>query len=399
MKKTLLAFAFLCAAGAMAIEGWRVSPYEVAIWERLSRGEKKSCAVSPIGFGAAVCVMGEAGNVEMRAAMAERLNLLTDFSQAYARILARYAQLSVSNQTFIAMAPSLWSEAPRVFDRDYLHTLRSGFGAEAGVLVDVDALNEWTLSVTDGRAKDMMRSVPQGSELELCNAFAFEGAWPVQFTCNYSHPEAFASADGVERNIPYLTGEAPVLRFAHGKFDAYIIPLAAVGLHFAAILPHEGLGTDDILAKALDYKTLDEIKASVRLGFGDRVTSGVAKIKIPVIDIVTKRNILPPMREYAVPERGFSGVGANRRLTGARMVTSILMNERGVSLTPGVAAQHQLDEIAKREQAKRQYYATGKKQEEREQQPRLDDIALERPFLFFVWDSVSNTMPVCGTYK
>ena len=87
MTKPLISaiFAAFLAVSAQAIEGWRISPFEATVWKTLAR-ESGPAASSPVAVASAVCMLGEAGNSEMRGAMAGKLKLMSDFAGTFEQI-------------------------------------------------------------------------------------------------------------------------------------------------------------------------------------------------------------------------------------------------------------------------------------------------------------------------
>lgn len=398
MKKLVFCgFAVALALSVRGVDSWRIEPFELDALNTAMEGTSGPAVTSPTALAAEICIMGMAGDTVLRAGMAENLKLMSTFDQAFASIRASYTALSASNQAVVAMAPSIWSAKPRAFQREFLHTIQDNFGAEAGVLVDPLALNAWTSTVTEGRIPEIIPQTPENAEITLVCGILAEAAWP--HAMESEGPGAFRGEDGAERPEEFFRGKIEAMQFKRPGMTAYILPLAAPKLKFIAILPDEGAPLAEMRRVLLDVKALEELKASYRIGFGRDVTVGEAALRFPKIDVTTRRDTLADLLRYGAPESGYQAFAARTpKLTHAVMASSVRIDGRGQTLTPGISAKMALDEAEAR---KKETPAARRRREEAEaaKPPPVFEIDLSRPFVFALWDVSSNTIPAIGEFK
>ena len=401
-----LAAAFAAvAASSFAIEGWRTSVYEIGAWNKVAT-DSRTHVFSPVAFASLACLLGEGATTEVRADIAEALDLLNEFSASFATVRQAYERASESNSVSIAMAPSVWTRHPRSIDCKYVHILQNEFGAEAGVMDGIRSLNIWTETRTNGRIKDMVTRLPRSGDFIAVCGISFDGAWQNAFKDGEAD-KPFKLPDGTVSQVKSLCGDQPMLRLSYPRFDLAVVPLAGDEMQLMLFLPKEGEDMGAVRREALTSVAFDEVKASVRqLLHAEDGERGTSELTIPMIDLTSEFDVLPLFTDYKVPHTGFASLGQENRIGLAKLKVAVRLGASGVSLTPGRAEAEEEARLEAYERAKQlgaKTAAMHKKalEDAMKESPwaaRLKPFTCDRPFFFMLWNPRSDTTVACGEF-
>ena len=398
MKRLLAAvpLAALLPLAAPAIEGWRVSTFEIEAWRALAPVSGDTAVCSPVGLAAAVCSLGEAGNAELRAGMAERLRLMSEFSAAFANIHTAYEALGVSNRAVAVVAPSVWTAHTRSMDKDYVALLQNSYNGTAGVLVDTLSINAWTATMTDGLVPEMMASLPLNPDIHVCCAAACEAAWRRPFKVVEDKTLKFRpEGGGSARSAVFRRGdEDDVVRLDYENYSVAAVPLAADNLMLILVKPAEGRTLADLQDKYFTDDALDLVKTAINSNYGEGLSKGRCTVTIPELSINSSADILKRIKALGAPSSGYTALGPEHKLTGATLKTALRLRGAHASLTPGESA---VDELVRRAAEDAKERRRAKKGED--YPPDIAPFTCDTPFMFAIWERRSDTLVVCGHYR
>jgi len=400
MRKSKTLVAAVCATFAVhaAVE-WRPSALEISSWNVvMPKSETSRDAVfSPVGFGMTMAILGEGIGGSARADMAESLGLISDFSVPFAQVLKSYTAANVSNRVSVTMGTSLWSPKKRALSADYVLTIQRNFDAEAGLLRDILPINVWTEAKTEGRIIDVVKEMPKKVETLLVNAVAFEGAWKKPFDDEKGRKVDFTRPDGTKTKIRLMRTVCPLVRVERERYVAAKAEFAARGMSFVAVLPSEGVSLAELREKDLTSDGVDELKALLRERSGEGVTYARSQFALPPFTIRSDWRLDAALRAAKVPRTGFDRMGEGVfTVDDVRQAAYISISGKGYSLTPGMepepptpSARKGRGELARAEDDDDDSAMGG---------AAGAPFVCNRPFVFFVWDVLTDTLVLAGQY-
>jgi len=384
----------LYAPAMLWAAAWRPSDFEIKGWNAIvSSDTSRDSVFSPIGLAMSVAMLGEGTGGLHRANIAESFGLLSDFGNAFQYVFQAYDAASASNAVSITIAPSLWTRQPNKLDIDYRRSLQRNFEAETGNLSHILPINAWTEAKTDGRIPEIITELPPHTDVLLLNAIAFEGAWDKAFDPEQTIQEDFRREDGSVVRIPFMHDERMVARITCDDYLAFRLPFAAQGISMLYLMPPEGGKIDAFRARWGKDLSIDEMKSTFRVSSVTDVSVLPLKIAVPKMEIRSRWDLRPVISSFKVPVSGYARIGEDFKIDSIIQASYIKIVETGYSLTPGAKPPEDTQETVTRS-GRRVRVTT----EEEETPPAKESLALNRPFLFMVWDETTDTIILAGQF-
>ena len=234
-------------------------------------------------------------------------------------------------------------------------------------------INSFVEDHTDGMIKDILDKIPEEAVMYLVNALAFEAQWQEIYRENQVHENTFTTEDGREQDIELMYSEENwylendlatgfLKPYKGGKTDHYA---------FAALLPKEGVTVAE-LVEGLDGKQLQSFLANPQKVM---VNAAIPKFQVEfdteMGEILTAMGMSDAFDSSAAD---FSGLGTsddgNIYLSRVIHKTFISVAEKGTKAGAATVIEA-ADECAMEIEIKR--------------------VILDRPFLYMIVDTTSNT--------
>ena len=378
----------------LSAEAWRPSDFEIRGWSMaVAATDTCSNVFSPIGFAVSAAMLGEAAGDSQRMAIAEALGGINDFADTFSYVLESYAATSASNAVAISMAPSIWSRRIRSMDIGYRHRMMRTFGAVSGRLADPVPVNAWTEAKTDGRIPSVIQGIPADGDIMLLNAVAFEGAWKDGFDKKFTRTDDFRTDGGRIAPVLFMHGETTVTRIQNGEFTAISLPFAAEGVYALYMLPPPGMPIGNLRSEIGTRISIDEVKSLFRVGKGVDVDVVRLKIALPKMELRSSWNLLPLMSRLKFPTGGYAHLGEKWKIGGVFQSACIKVAETGYSLTPGAKP----PKLKKKDTSWR-HVRDGEEDEADLPPVAKEELVFNRPFVFLVWDSNTDTIILAGQF-
>ena len=112
----------------------------------------------------------------------------------------------------------------------------------------VNDINAWVSKETDKMIPKVLDYIDENAVLYLVNAVAFEAEWQEKYEDNDIHEgRTFTNADGSTSEVTMLASTENRY-FTLGKGEGFIKPYKGGGFSFVAILPEEGMSTQEYIA-------------------------------------------------------------------------------------------------------------------------------------------------------
>jgi serpin B len=197
----------------------------------------------------------------------------------------------------LGLVNAVWADKTLTFERAYLDTLATGFGAGvrlADFRVQPEkerlAINSWVSEQTFGRIEDLLPYVDADTRCVLVNALALKLPWADPFLASDTAPGLFTKTDGSKVSVPFMAFKSGGghLSFPYAETDttqAVAIPLDGKEISFVVLLPKpaSSLAQLEAALSAASLKTLMERMSE------QPVTLKLPKFRLttPTIDFAT----------------------------------------------------------------------------------------------------------------
>lgn len=126
----------------------------------------------------------------------------------------------------------------------------------------LEDINTWVYRETDGMITDILDQIPENAVMYLVNALSFEAKWENIYEENEVRDGIFTMEDGTEQEVAYMYSTENV--YLEGENETGFLKYYEGGEYaFVGILPKEGI-TMDAYLEYLDGETLYELLESQR---------------------------------------------------------------------------------------------------------------------------------------
>lgn len=349
---------------------------------RRSAGEG-NMLVSPLSVLAALAMTANGAKGETLAQMEAVLGMETE--QLNSWMHSYLESLPDSKESALKLANSIWFTDDESFTpvESFLQTNADYYGA--GIYqapfdnTTLAAINNWVSAHTGGMIQNILNEIPEDAVMYLVNALAFEALWPAAYEEHQVREDIFTMADGTERTVQLMhSEEAAYLEddWATGFIKYY----KGGGYAFAALLPNEGITTQEYLNKITGeglYETLSE---------PEEVTVFAAIPKFEMAYSVEMSGILKAMGmedAFYGGSADFSGLGSS---TAGNIYISRVLHKTAITVA---------------EQGTRAGAATAveMRAEGAMEVPEHKTVTLDRPFVYMLIDCENDLPFFIGTLE
>ena len=276
-------------------------------------------------------------------------------------------------------ANAAWSDGAYSFEESYLETLETYYGSEGNQVDfrdDPDAarevINEWVAAETNDRIEDLL---PEGSidsltRLVLTNAVYFLAAWDHPFDEDATETGTFTDRDGTDHDVEMMQGtvRAPYAEIEGHQFVE--LPYANGETSMVIVLPADG-----------EFETFEESFSVDRLAtLLEEVSTMNVDLALPRFGIESKFSLVDAMQslgmERAFTEAAdFTGMAEDDELHIGEIIhqSFIEVDEAGTEAAAATAVEVGVTTA-----------------------PESVEMAVDRPFLFYVRDQPTETPVFVG---
>ncbi len=353
-----------------------IASFDANGWSRVISTNSCNTVFSPIALSVSAAILGEATTGEHRAKIADALNLMTDFSDAFKPIFDFYRESTESNRVFISLAPSFWFRNTRNIDKNYIRLIQNNFEAEVGKLLTPSTINAWTDVKTDGRIAEILSAIPNNEDAILLTGFAFEGAWELPFNEVNTKNESFECIDKSKINIPMMNAIHNIKLYKKPHFTIARIPFATKGLSMLIMLPKESSSLAELREIVTNEDVVNEAAQHLRSAISTDAIECVTKISLPRIENLCEFDMKDVLVSYGVPMYGYVALGKDEEIDRVTISTYFKISEKSHTLSYSPVSMQQNNQILK---------------------PK-ESFICNRPFLYFVVDERNGNVIIAGHY-
>jgi serpin B len=347
---------------------------------RASFKEDQNTLISPMSILAALAMTANGAEGETLSQMETVLGQSRDALNSW------YQYGTVYDDNVLNSANAIWFREDVAVEKSFLQTNADCFGAGAYQApfddTTVKEINSFVEKNTKGMIPEILREVPSEAVMYLVNALAFEDKWEEEYMAHQIRDGIFTKEDGTRQNVDMMWSEEN--RYYENDlcmgFRKYYRSGEPNRFAFVALLPKEGVSLQ-ALVNGLDGKHLQEFLAQP-----EEATVVAAIPEFETEFDVQMGEILEEMGmtdAFDDEKANFSGMGtyAGEDLFISRVLhkTFISVAEQGtragaatvVEMAPEAAPPTEPEEIKR--------------------------VILDRPFLYMIVDTSSNTPIFMGT--
>lgn len=176
-----------------------------------------------------------------------------------------YHSAQQSEHIKLLTANSAWVRQNYPIRDDYIRALsESGLGDVFQVPFDsstVEQVNQWINEKTDHMIPVIAEHFSDETAFCLVNAIRFHANWAAPYGRHKLHDDIFIAADGSKQAVTMMVDEYGHTYLSDEYAEGFIVEYEGENYSFAALLPKEGMTTEEYLAKLTPermYKTLSE---------------------------------------------------------------------------------------------------------------------------------------------
>jgi serpin B len=173
-----------------------------------------------------------------------------DINQGYRDLMALLAGLDA--RTEMIVANSMWGSLTLPLAPEFTQAGRDYFDAEIRTLdfaepTAAEVINGWVEDKTRGRIPRLLDRIDPDVVLFLINAIYFKGRWRSAFAARDTRDGVFHGADGVDRSLPLMRLEKPLLYSGTADYDAVDLLYGNGAFAMTVLLPREGRTPSEVL--------------------------------------------------------------------------------------------------------------------------------------------------------
>ena len=373
--KHLLTF-LLFAAFHADLSAARHVAFEVDVFNGTFPVDHSANAVfSPLSAEIDCVVASEAMDTISRASVAESMGVLVEFVGVYRPIMESYARRDAALRVTSARGfcvPELRGAFP-----DCLQLLQREYGAEVMPAFPTVGAESWFRTAMDGIMDDfrISLSAADGDSYSFYDLISVDVAWAEPFPTANSRDLAFTCANGTVRKLPFMSDVRVADIWDAREYTLLRIDLKG-DLEFFAMLPKEGLDLS-IVRQDFSFVEIDMLLSVTTQRDLRGTYHGPAAIVLPRLEMMSRIDLM-------------------RALVKLRLSLSSLVRLVGTT-PPREYVQQMRFRLAEH----------GRGEEPLVEKPKDKQVGiaadtkkmvLNRPFLFFVHDRETRTIPAAGIF-
>lgn len=334
--------------------------------------------LSPFSIYMALAILAEGLSGESKAQLTSAFGYTPEEvipASALKAIQGVFAQSSKT--TALNLGNSAWVQQGEELNQDYAGVLEAKYQAlieqvDFSKKSTVGQINSWIEKNTGGMIKDMLQSLDASTVLVLVNAIYFKALWQQEFK-NALIKQPFHLSEEAKVTVSYMAGPTKA-RYSETEESQFVmIPYKDCSMHFIAALPKQG------------YDPVAQLSLSDAIGFSNTSPREVV-VTMPKFSFESKTVLNNVLTTLGVTDifnptgNDFAGI-----LPGDVHVSEVIHQAKIEVDRKGTKAAAATVVKMRRRCAVRK--------------PKRPSIKLDRPFAFFIFDSVSNLILFSGIYR
>lgn len=372
--------------GLITLEEYEEGPFTGTVWDNAlvadfgirlfqkSFREEQNTLISPMSVLTALAMTANGAEGETLAQMETVLGQSRDALNSWYKYGTAY------DDELLHSANAIWFREDVSVEEAFLQTNGDYFGAGAYRApfddTTVSEINRFVEAHTGGMIPEVLREIPEESVMYLVNALALDAKWEEKYTGGQVHPATFTKTDGTEQDMELMWSEES-LYYENDLCTGFQKPYVSKDrLAFVAVLPKEGVTMEDLLAGLEDMGLQQFLASCQRENVMAALPKFEAQSDVQMGEVLMSMGMTDAF-DSALAD--FSGLGTS---SGGNIYLSHVLHKTVISVAEKGTKAGAATVVAAAEEAAME---------------EVKQVILNRPFLYMIVDTSSNTPIFMGT--
>lgn len=345
---------------------------------RASMEEGKNTLISPISVLAALSMTANGAEGETLTQMETVLGQKRDSLNAW----YWYDTDRSGEYLHLANAVYIKDDGELTVKEEFLQTLEKWY--ESGIYMTsfnestLREINHFVEDNTNGMVKNILDKIPDDAVMYLVNALAFEARWKMPYNEYQVSEQVFTTEDGREQPVELMYAEEYDAYVEGDLFTGFLKDYEGGRYTFVTLLPKEGVSVQEVADTLSEADLADKINSR----WGGTVLTAMPKFQtefqVEMGDVLQFMGMTDAFDPY---KADFSGLatynGGNIFIDRVIHKTFIAVGEQGTRAGAATVIQAATESAMPEE---------------------IKEVILNRPFLYMIWDTQTNTPLFMGTF-
>ena len=239
-------------------------------------------------------------------------------------------------------------------------------------------INHFVEDNTNGMVKNILDKIPDDAVMYLVNALVFEARWKMPYNEYQVSEQVFTTEDGREQPVELMYAEEYDAYVEGDLFTGFLKDYEGGRYTFVTLLPKEGVSVQEVADSLSEADLADKINSR----WGGTVLTAMPKFQtefqVEMGDVLQFMGMTDAFDPY---KADFSGLatynGGNIFIDRVIHKTFIAVGEQGTRAGAATVVQAATESAMPEE---------------------IKEVILNRPFLYMIWDTQTNTPLFMGTF-
>lgn len=345
---------------------------------RQSMEEGKNTLISPLSVLAALSMTANGAEGDTLTQMETVLGQSRDSLNAW----YKYDTDKSGGYLHLANAVFLKDDSELTVNDAFIKTVEKWYETDI-VVTDfnehtLDSINQYVEDNTHGMVKDILDKIPGEAVMYLINALAFEARWANPYNEYAVQADVFTTEDGRKQTVELMYAEEYDVYIEDDLFTGFLKNYEGDRYVFAALLPKEGVSVEEVVDSLSGESITDKLTSR----WGGTVLTAIPKFQTEFdVEMNELLQVMGMTDAFDPYKADFSSLatygGGNIFLNRVIHKTFISVGEQGTRAGAATVIEVAA-EAAPLEESK--------------------EVILNRPFIYMIWDTETNTPIFMGTF-
>lgn len=345
---------------------------------RASMEEGKNTLISPISVLAALSMTANGAEGETLTQMETVLGQKRDSLNAW----YWYDTDRSGDALHLANAVFIRDDGEVTVKEEFLQAIEKWY--ESGIYMTsfnestLREINHFVEDNTNGMVKNILDKIPDDAVMYLVNALVFEARWKMPYNEYQVSEQVFTTEDGREQPVELMYAEEYDAYVEGDLFTGFLKDYEGGRYTFVTLLPKEGVSVQEVADSLSEADLADKINSR----WGGTVLTAMPKFQtefqVEMGDVLQFMGMTDAFDPY---KADFSGLatynGGNIFIDRVIHKTFIAVGEQGTRAGAATVIQAATESAMPEE---------------------IKEVILNRPFLYMIWDTQTNTPLFMGTF-
>ena len=224
------------------------------IFKEINKTENGNIFISPLSISMALGMTNNGAAGTTAEAMQNTLGLTglsnQEINESYQSLIDLL--INIDPKVIFQLANSIWYRNTITFEETFLNLCKTFFNAQVTGLDFNDPgapaiINAWVDNNTNGKIKEIIKSINPLTVMYLINAIYFKGTWTYEFKEENTKDDEFTLSDGSKLPCKMMTQSNDFQYYENPDFQAIELPYGDEHISMVVFLPKPGKKIDDLI--------------------------------------------------------------------------------------------------------------------------------------------------------